>query len=214
MGLTSFAQFQQLLQSNHDPAVMGFGSNASAGDINRLSSRFRLAKNFRGIKLEGYAPETVSGYDAFFQVFLTHSVLERFLEINSVSLNQLDELLRVNYSPEKVIQEFVEKDREGLFFKFLYKRLNNNLKAKLQECREYRSVNVGYISASIRHIFAHGYLCAHSEGMNPQNANVICNSVSSFVLDFIDAEFTRKITDYCHARGLFKDSAEEVKATP
>lgn len=156
----------------------------------------RLAKNFKGINLEGYSQETNSGYNAFFLVFLTHSALERFVEINSLELDALD-FLMAPYNPEKVIQKFVEKDKKGLLYNFIYERINKKLKVKLSDCRNYNSTNVAYICASIRHIFAHGHLCAHSNGVNPKNVYSICTSISDFLLTFMDAEFAKKIEEYC-----------------
>jgi hypothetical protein len=195
MVLQGFAKYQQLLNLEHSPSEIGFGLNVRAGDINRFASRFRLARGFRGINLEGYSQETIVGYNAFFQVFLTHSALERFLQINSLELDELDSLI-APYNPEKVIQEFFEKDKNALLYNFLYERVNNKLKGKLNQCQSCSSTNAAYISASIRHIFAHGHLCAHSNCMNPKNVNSICISISDFILNFMDTEFTKKIEDY------------------
>ena len=197
MELQGFDKFHQLRKLNYDPSSIGFGAKVRTGDINRFASRVRLAKNFRGINLEGYSQETISGYNAFFLVFLTHSALERFNEINSFGsdLDKLNPLIAA-YNPEKVIQEFVEKDEKDLFYNFIYKRVNDKLKVKLSDCRSYNSINVAHISASIRHIFAHGHLCAHSNGINPKNIYSICISISDFLLNFMDAEFTKKIEEY------------------
>ncbi len=195
MELQGFAKFHQLLKLDPNPSSIGFGSKVRAGDIIRFASRVRLAKNFTGINLEGYSQETNSGYNAFFLVFLTHSALERFVEINSLELDTLGSLM-APYNPEKVIQKFVEKDKKGLLYNFIYERINKKLKVKLSDCRNYNSTNVAYISASIRHIFAHGHLCAHSNGVNPKNVYYICTSISDFLLTFMDAEFAKKIDEY------------------
>jgi hypothetical protein len=89
MELQGYAKFHQLLKLDPDLSSIGFGSKIRVGDIIRFASRVRLAKNFKGIHLEGYSQETNDGYDAFFLVFLTHSALERFLEINSLELDAL-----------------------------------------------------------------------------------------------------------------------------
>ncbi|MBO3463281.1 hypothetical protein G7B40_037825 [Aetokthonos hydrillicola Thurmond2011] len=196
MELKSFDKFHQLRKLDHDLSSIGFCSEVRTGDINRFASRIRLAKNFRGINLEGYSQETNSGYDAFFLVFLTHSALEVFMEINSLKLDMLTPLM-TPYNSEKVIREFVEKDKQGLLYDFLYKKLvDKKLKVKLSDCRSYKSTNVAHISASIRHIFAHGHLCAHSNGINPKNVYSICVSISEFLLNFMDAEFTKKVEEY------------------
>ncbi|MBA3921067.1 MAG: hypothetical protein H0X31_04885 [Nostocaceae cyanobacterium] len=195
MELQGFAKFHQLLKLDPNLSSIGFGSEVRAGDINRFASRVRVAKNFKGINLEGFSQETNYGYDAFFLVFLTHSALERFIEINSLELDALGSLM-APYNPEKVIQEFVGKDKKGLFYNFLDGKVNQKLKVKLNNCINYKSTNVAYVSASIRHIFAHGHLCAHSNGVNPKNVYSICASISDFLLAFMDAEFAKKIDEY------------------
>jgi hypothetical protein len=194
MELQGLAKFHQLLKLDPNPSSIGFGSKVRAGDIIRFASRVRLAKNFKGINLEGYSQETNYGYNAFFSVFLTHSALERFVEINTLDLDALDSLM-APYNPEKVIQKFVEKDKKGLLYDFLDDKINKKLKVKLNDCRNYKSTNVAYVSASIRHIFAHGHLCAHSNGVNPKNVHSICASISDFLLTFMDAEFAKKIDE-------------------
>ena len=62
--------------------MMGF--KCKAGDINEFANRVRLVRSFRGLQLDGYADETVAGYNAFLLIFLTHSALERFSEIFGV----------------------------------------------------------------------------------------------------------------------------------
>jgi hypothetical protein len=195
MELQGLAKFHQLLKLDPNPSSIGFGSKVRAGDIIRFANRVRLAKNFKGINLEGYSQETNYGYNAFFLVFLTHSALERFVEINSLDLDALDSLM-APYNPEKVIQKFVEKDKKGLLYDFLDGKINKKLKVKLSDCRNYKSTNVAYVSASIRHIFAHGHLCAHSNGVNPKNVYSICASISDFLLTFMDAEFAKKIDEH------------------
>lgn len=114
------------------------------------------------------------------------------------------------YNPEKVIQKFVEKDKKSLLYDFLYEKINKNLKPKLRDCRNYNSTNVPYISASIRHIFAHGHLCAHSNGVNPKNVYSICTSISDFLLTFMDAEFAKKIDEYYSK--VYADSQVDLEA--
>lgn len=99
MELQGLAEFHQLLKLDINPSSIEFASKVRAGDIIRFASRVRLAKNFKGLNLEGYSQETNYGYNAFFLVFLTHSALERFIEINSLELDALDSLM-APYNPE------------------------------------------------------------------------------------------------------------------
>ena len=195
MGLQRFATFQELRRSGHYPRAMGFA--VRVGDINIFANRIRLARSFRGIQLDGYTDNTVLGYNAFFQMLLTHSALECFLKLNGLkSVGQLEDLLKP-YKPEPVIETFIEKDRDGRLFTFLHKRIEERLKPKLEACRNGTSTNVGHISASVRHIFAHGHLTANANRINPRNVYTICKVTSDFLLDFMDREFTKKIDAYC-----------------
>jgi hypothetical protein len=195
MGLQRFAKFQELLRTGHYPRAMGFA--VRAGDINIFANRMRLDRSFQGIQLDGYTDDTVLGYNAFFQMLLTHSALECFLDLNGLkNVDQIDDLLKP-YEPEKVIQVFIEKDKQGRFFTFLSERVNPKLKANLMTCRNRDSTNVGYISASVRHIFAHGHLTANANRINPRNVYTICIVTSDFLLSFMDSEFTKKIDAYC-----------------
>ncbi len=200
MGLESFKRYQDLNKIGYFPTRIGFPSKVKGGDINRLNARIRLAKDCGGMKLESYDEETVVGYDGFLQVFLTHSALERFMEINS--LKNYDELFRLMapYGPEKVVEEFFEGDSKDKLYDFLLEKIySNKLKEGFSKCKRGESANVACISAAVRNIFAHGHLSAHANGVTPRKIYASCRSVSDFLLRFMDAEFTRKI-DTCYER--------------
>jgi hypothetical protein len=199
MGLRSYPRFQALYREKHMPQWMGFRGHA--GDITRLSNRVRLARSFRGIELDGYSRPTVLGYNAFFQVFLTHSALERYLDLIGLKLDTLEDLFRPRGAGE-VVAAFFESDHGGRLFRFLHERVNDRLKVKLSACRDGGSCNVGQISASVRHIFAHGHLTAQSNGVNPRRAYASCKGVSDFLLDFIDDHFEVKLDDYCRRKQI------------
>ena len=172
------------------------------GDINRLNARVRLAKDFQAMTLEGYSEEATLGYTGYLQVFLTHSALERFMEIYGIKhVSGLSDLL-TPYSPENTVNEFFKHDKGNKFYDALCKYIDNRGK-KIEEgltmCKCGESTNVAYLSAAVRHIFAHGHLAANANGVNPKNANKACLSVSDFLLRFMDVEFTRKIDD-CYER--------------
>ena len=199
MGLQCFPKFQQLLKQGHYPAMMGF--KGDAGDITRLSNRVRLARSFRSLDLEGYSKDTVAGYNAFFQVFLTHSALERYLTAINIGLDGLDILLKAR-QPEAVLKEFHCKDKDNRLFNFLHERVNKKLKVKLEECRSGSCTNVAYVSACIRHIFAHGELTANTHRINPKQTYCCCKKVSDFLLDFMDSDFDARLERYCLKKGV------------
>lgn len=69
------------------------GLTPDAGDVNRFGARFRLAKAFRGLNLEGYSSNTASGYDALTRVLLTWSAFEQFQHTMVLTPQQLPAVL-------------------------------------------------------------------------------------------------------------------------
>lgn len=199
MSSRAIKAFFELYSAGHSPERMDI--SGSAGDINRLSSRVRLAKAFRGICLEGYSESTTLGYNAFFQVFLTHSALERYLALIDTKVEDMEAVLSP-YGPEEVVREFFRLDSNGRLFDFLHARVKQRLKGHLTACRDGTSSNVGTISASIRHIFAHGHLTANANDQDPRRCYRACGMVSEFLLAFIDEHFSQKIDQYRRGEGL------------
>jgi hypothetical protein len=208
MGLTSYARYQAFRKSkNYAPHRAGFAPGIDTGHINRLNARVRLAQDFQTMTLDGYNDKTTLGYSGYLQVFLTHSALERFMEVYSIQrVSDLEDRL-TPYDPETVVKEFFDLDKKGELYNALCKHIDSRgkkTKDGLTDCRDGNCTNVAYISAAIRHIFAHGQLTASAEGVSPQNVNKACLLVSDFLLRFMDAEFTKTI-DTCYDRIAAKE---------
>lgn len=107
---------------------------------------------------------------------------------------------------EEILQGCFGNDRKDLLYGFMHGRVNRPLQDRLRRCKSGESANVSYLSASIRHIFAHGDLSAGANGLRSSNLQPLCISVSDFLLNFIDVEFAKKV-DACHER----IRAEEAK---
>jgi hypothetical protein len=210
VGLNSWDDYQRLIKMAFYPRKYLLAPGVSGADVNRLHTRVRLAKRFQGISVEGYSPKTILGYDGLFQAFLTHSALETFIKFRGpVKDDKLDALstLMTQYGGREVLQGCFQKDKNGTLYNFLHKRVNHRLKDRLRRCRSEETDNVGYLSACIRHIFAHGELSANADNVNPMHLHSLCLSVSDFLLDLIDTEFTKKV-DACYER----IRAEEAKS--
>ncbi len=208
MGLESFKRYQDLNKRDYFPKRIGFGPEVKGGDIIRLNSRVRLAKDFQGIILDDYTEETTLGYNGFLQVFLTHSALERFMEINSCK--SFDELFSFMepYGPDAVVEKFFERDKQGKLCNFLVEKIDSKkLQNGFVECKKGESANVAHVSAAIRHIFAHGHLSPNVNRASPRDIHASCWSISDFLLRFMDAEFTKKI-DACYERIRAKEAAK------
>jgi hypothetical protein len=193
MGFSSFKDFQDLLSRGYVPKRIGFPKKVEAGDINRLNTRIRIAREFDSIIIRGLGPETTLGYEAFFRVFLTHSALERFLDVFGYKLELIEAKL-APYAPEEVLSIIEKRDAKRKLYDFIARRLTTKkIAAGFADCYEGRCKNTSYISAAIRHTFAHGHLSAQANGINPRNVHKICSALSSHLISFMDSEFTARI---------------------
>ena len=212
MGLRSFKAFQTLRRNRYHAGKI-LGTAVKTGTVNRFASRMGVARAFRGIELEGIGEATTTGYNAFFQILLTHSALELFMEVYGLDKRNFDLLWPTMqaYEPETVIAIFRENDPDDKFYTFLCEKLNPRLADKLRHCIQGDELNVAYISASIRHIFAHGHLSANVNGVRPRRIGQICTAVSDFMLDYMDSEFGKppKILKikWAFIGGFLKESA-------
>ncbi len=193
MAIKGFGMFMRLLRAGHTPDQLGL--QGSTGNVTRWEARHKLARNFRGLQVDELSDETLKGYNAFLQVFLTHSAMELYVPLVRLDDKTLETHL-APFEPEKALREFFQHDRSGQLFDFLHERLNPKLKARLTACREGQCANIFHVSASIRHIFAHGHLTAHSNKLKPARIAKACLPVSTLLLDFMDADFTRRVTSY------------------
>jgi hypothetical protein len=194
MAIQGCGIFFRLLNEGHTPDQMRL--KGTVGDIMRWSTRVKLARNFRGLAIDDCSEETLLGYSAFFQVFLTHSALERYLPIVGLTDDDLTNAL-LSYNPHESIKQFFALDRSGRLFNFLHSRLNSKLKQKLTACREGTCANVACLSASVRHIFAHGHLGANSHDIKPKQVARACKGISDFLLDFMECDFSQRMREYC-----------------
>ena len=193
MGFKSFKTFQELLKRGYVPKRIEFPNDVSAGDINRINARVRIARDFDSIVIKGLGKDSTLGYEAFFRVFLTHSALEPFLDAIEYDLYKIEDKLEPHGSNE-VFETIRKYDAKRKLYDFLYQQLTNKkLAEKLTDCYNGKSKNTACVSAAIRHIFAHGHLSAQANGITPKSAHKICSALSAHLLEFMDHEFTIRI---------------------
>ncbi len=70
-----------------------FGCSGATGDVNRFGARYRAAKSFRGVELEGYSAPTERGYSALCRVLFVWSGFESLLRITDQSQKSAGPLL-------------------------------------------------------------------------------------------------------------------------
>jgi hypothetical protein len=173
------------------PSAMGFA--CKPGDLNRLSSRYRLAKSFRAIQLESYVKETVDGYSALFQVFLCYSALEQFMDCCGLNLNGVEPCLPA-YGAAGCEVSIRAVEKYDLFLKAVHAHLDRRAHRKQFEAfLSGDPSNVLYLAAGIRHIFAHGRLTPNSGAGYTQPAQSVSAALSAFAFRVMDGEFTARL---------------------
>ncbi|BAZ13696.1 hypothetical protein NIES4071_55360 [Calothrix sp. NIES-4071] len=193
--LTSYKEFHELLRLGKTPSGLGFTKNTSAGDIIRFASRYKAAKSFQGIILEGFTSETTDGYAGLFKLMLCWSTFEQFLEIRGLEQRHTKELFDA-YNAAMLCDEIRACDKGNVFYSFILSKVNNSHKLEIEKLFANQPLNSSYLASGIRHIFAHGYLSPHANGSQPKNVVKICNMISVFLLNIIDLEFSKQMNSY------------------
>jgi hypothetical protein len=201
MSIRGRGLFVSLIKNGHTLREMGL--DGSPGDVMRLSSRIGVAKSFRGLVLEGVEPKVTRGYSGLMQVFLVHSALEQYVKITCQRIDHIEQA-HASRGAKTVVSEIFAEDKNGRFFEFVHARLKPIMQTKLTRCQENECCNVGIISGAIRHIFAHGYLGARNNKMQPAPIYRICQKVSTFLLDFMDEDFDNRMKEYARGKSIQK----------
>lgn len=175
----------------------GFSGKAGAGDVNRFGARYRLAKSFRGITVEGYnSEETIKGYNGLLRVFLVWSAIEPFTSIfGIVTRTELAKFV-AKYDSVGCVEKIRSLDKENRFYKFISERVDKAHRTQLENYLSEEACSITYLASSIRHIFAHGPLTPNAEETSPKAVRRICDLLSDFHMDVMDREFEQKMDDF------------------
>jgi hypothetical protein len=194
VSLKNYGLYVRLLTAGHTVEQMGF--QRSPGDISRLNARVKIALNYRGLKIDNCADDTLRGYEALVRIFLVHSAFECYLPVTGHESATIEERLVLFPDPGKVVRDFFERDKSGKLGDFLCTKLKKSAAAKLAKCREGGSKNVYCLSAALRHGFAHGELTPNAYGIKPRAMAEAVDEVSTYVLGFINWDFSSRLIDY------------------
>jgi hypothetical protein len=202
--LPGFSQARLFVKAAGD-SIRPLGFKGSKFDFYRFANRFRLATSFQGMNLEGFTEETTTGYSSLTRVFFTWSAFEGYAELADDQAPPYRTLFA--HHPRHHIRDLAklcrEQDPENLLGAFLEEHAQSAPQVIfLKKFREGNDVAVLTHAACIRHIFAHGRLTAHPNGLPAQNMSRICNALSGFITDFIQSDFDRRVK----LGGLFRNS--------
>lgn len=193
--LPGFSKARLIVKAAGD-STRPLGFKGSKFDFYRFANRFRLATSFRGIDLEGFTPETTHGYGALTRVFFTWSAFEGYADLAGDSAPPYRTLLA--HHPRHHIRDLAklcrEQDPENKLGEFLYEHSQSAPQVIfLKKFREGNDLAVLTHAACIRHIFAHGRLTAHPNGLPAQNMMAVCAALCGFLTDFIRSDFDRRV---------------------
>ena len=191
--LPGFTEARDIIK-DADDSIFPLQYKGDKFEFYRFVNRFRMAKQFKGIDLEGFEQKTVDGYSSLTRVFLIWSVFERYTELTGDSPPYRQLLAYVSQLDlNKLADEIERHDAEHKLYDFLHgQSLEHNLHY-LERYREGDRRGVIFYAAAIRHIYAHGHLTAHPNGCNPDDVLTICDALADFLLELMQKDFARRL---------------------
>lgn len=206
--LPGFVRAREIVKDAGD-SVRPLGFTGTKFDFYRFTNRFRLAVSFTGMNLDGFTDETTAGYDALTRVFFTWSAFERYAHLAGEHPPFIGLFA---HHPRKYIQGLAAhcraQDPEHRLCEFLVKQsILENHEIYLGKFRDGHDFSVLTLAASIRHIFAHGMLTAHPNGLPAANLANIGRSLGNFLIHFVRSDFARRLA-IAESRSAMKKEAD------
>ncbi|GAA5480802.1 hypothetical protein [Haloferula sargassicola] len=192
--LPGFCRARAVVKARGD-SVAPLGFVGTKFDFYRFANRFRLVTCFQGLRLDGFTEETTSGYDALTRAFFAWSAFERYAEM----ANDRAPYRRLfAHHPRKHVRELAAHcralDPEHRLIGFLLDQSILPAHATfLARYRDGHDFSVLTLAASMRHIFAHGILTAHPNGLPAENLANLSRSLGNFLIHFIRSDFARRV---------------------
>lgn len=201
--MRSFPLFQQLRSQHYTTREMGF--QAGTAVINRVHARYRLAMSFQRLELDGYHQSTARAYSSLFQVFLTYSAFEQFLNLYRLRFFEVD--IHFTQHPYTESAQFIRSsDPRAKLLDFLTTELDSPAhKNRVLEFKQGNNHNPVVIAAALRHLFAHGKMGPHANRSYPAAVGKIAVHLSQLLIQIMDIEFERTLHTFCEQQGLHRE---------
>jgi hypothetical protein len=185
-----WAHWSDSVREGYEPADIGLQCQQAA--LNRFAARYRVARSFEGITLEGFAPRTVSGYASLFRLFLTWSAFEQYLK--ALQWKQADcTRLITRYVTSDVIAQIRTIDSQNRFYHLVISKANKDHVVELEKYLRKKPFNPSYLASSVRHVFAHGMLTPNANRATPDAVTQICDILSKAHLSATGDDFRRRV---------------------
>jgi hypothetical protein len=147
--------------------------------LNRFIYRYRLAKSFKGINVEGIGKTTVMGYSSLLNSFLVYTAFELIAEALKAYDNKKYNYKTLAYIYTDTRNEQLKDDME-IFYKGYFD-------------------NIIPLSYAIRNCFSHGELTSARCGLNKAIHRKEIDELSKILLSYCDelfGDFVRQVRIY------------------
>ncbi len=165
-----------------------------ASKVNRFHARYKFARSFQHMTLQGYSSETSAGYSALMKASLHWSAFEMFkTALNIADTRTLIERYPFESHIKNIRDCFSSKD----FFRVIRSHLSDvkqkqNLDAFVSGSN---SINPLVLAKSLRHIFFHGALTPNAGGASPDEVVIICEELCNYMIEIMNAEFEARANE-------------------
>lgn len=163
--------------------------------LNIFQYRYRLARSFSSMTIDGATARTVKGYTAFMKLFLAFSAYEevKSAEIILLKLDKFEfhkiknqatlvSALRNNEKLKDLLINGIESEKSGL-------------KKVLKKFYEGESDDIMCIATAARNSFAHGNLTVGGAGLSVNSEFAVINKLANVLNDFSDTLFSKCIAE-------------------
>lgn len=173
-----------------------FPANITSADVNRFAARYRAARAFSGVKIDGYKDATAEGYSGLFSALLTWSAFERFYTIVHGTKQGIYEYHIPADEHENLVLALKKNGSCEPFFQYVHDesdpgKARKGIASILDEGSG--AVKTLSLAGGIRHIFGHGYLTPNANNSKPEEVAEICQLICGFLFKLMDDGFRRKI---------------------
>ena len=161
--------------------------NVLSSELDLFAERYKLARAFKGIKLDGYADATVAAHSALMRLFFAYSALEQFHKAVKPERGNIH--LSKRWASQASTPAADLKGSDDIV-QFLIKIVSSeSLKKKLLAFHRGEHDNVLIVATALRHAVAHGFMVVHPESVSAKTSEVFCNQLAKLLLTIADQSF-------------------------
>ena len=170
-----------------------------ASVVNRFHARYKFARSFKGIQLEGYSASTVNGYSALMRASLHWTAFELFKQ--AIHIKDTRDLI-VLYPFDSHLTAIRSCVSNKPFFNVIRGHLKDTKqRAQIEAFSKGENISPLVLGKALRHIFLHGSLTPNAAGAAPSEVEIICEELCKYMVEVMDGEFEKKANQLVEAIG-------------